>query len=249
MSVTRDYFKKQSRLLQSQYEGSATNHRGDTGTNREHILANWLEKHLPKATTPELGGQIIDSKEQITDQIDIVLYNDNVPRFGGNPKSYYFTEGVIAAIQVKSKITSSELSSAIDNLDSVKKCKLRPSSGFTFGQPSENILTGIFAFELNTHDFASTQGLVDSLKRRESQGKKPVDFVYINQKAYITYNTGIWHTKNNKGEKTALPLGYIVADASEECIFRMVLTLSTEAKKNIATAVDFQSYFLKDWDS
>jgi len=204
---------------------------------------------LPKATSPEIGGQIVDSNGHITSQVDIVLYNDNAPRFGGNPKSYYFAEGTIAAIQIKSKLTSNTLASAIDNLNTVKVCKLRPSSGLILGQPSENIMTGIFAFELETKDYTSVKSIITSLKKYEAQGKKPVDFVCINQKAYIAYNKGEWvgHPKNGKGEQVPLPSGYIEADASEECIFRMVLTLSSEVKKNIATAVDFQPYFLGGW--
>lgn len=249
MPIATDYFKNQAKLLQSSYEGSGTGHKGDTGTNREDILAKWLEKHLPRSTTPEFGGQIIDSTGQITKQVDIVLYNDSAPRFGGNPKSYFFAEGVIATIQVKSKLTSSELSSAIDNLDTVRRCAIgQPTTrvSFTIGEPSESIMTGIFAFELG---FASIQNLIKSLKRRETQGKKPVDFVCINRKAYIAYNKkGIWRTTDDKGNKSPLPLGYIEADNSQGCVFRMILTLSSEAKKNIATAVDFQPYFIDGWN-
>lgn len=247
MTVARDYFRSQSGVLKSQYEASLTSHAGDTGTNREEVLASWLQKHLPRATSPETGGQIIDSDGHVTPQIDIVIYNDNAPRFGGNPKSYYFAEGVISAIQVKSKLTSAQLTSAVNNLDAVKTCTIRPSSGLILGTPSEEILTGIFAFELDSGDFPSNQSLIDSLKRRESRGKKPVDFVCVNQKIYIPHNKGEWHSNNAQGERTLLPSGYIEGDASEECIFRMVLTLSSEAKKNIASAVDFQPYFIGNW--
>lgn len=255
MSLATDYFKNQAKLLQSSYEGSGTSHKGDTGTNREDILAEWLKKHLPRSTTPEFGGQIIDSTGRITKQVDIVLYNDSAPRFGGNPKSYFFAEGTIVAIQVKSKLTSSELSSAIDNLDTVKQCAIRQPStrfSFTIGEPSENIMTGIFAFELG---FASIKNLIKSLKKHEAQGKKPVDFICINQKVYIAYNKdirgsgkGIWHATDDDGNRSPMPLGYIEADTSQECIFRLVLTLSSEAKKNIATAVDFQPYFIDGWN-
>lgn len=204
-------------------------------------------QHLPKATSPEIGGQIIDSNGHISGQIDLVLYNDNAPRFGGNPKSYYFAEGVIAAVQVKSKLTSGELSSALKNLETVKICKLRPSMGLILGQLSDNILTGIFAFELDSKDFASTQSVVDALKRHETKGGKPVNFVCINKKTYIAYNKGEWHSKDGQGEKSPLPEGYVEVDGSEESIFRMILSLSSEAKRNIATAVDFQPYFIDGW--
>lgn len=245
MTTARNYFRSQAKLLHSQYESSTTSHKGDTGANREEILTRWLEQHLPNATSPKIGGQIIDSTGHITGQVDVVLYNDNAPKFGGNPKSYYFAEGIIAAIQVKSKLTSNALTLAVNNLETVRVCRLQKSFAFIVGRPSENIMTGIFAFELDTKDFASIHSVVESLKRREAQGKKPVDFVCINQKGYIAYNKGEWHT--NDSGKTPLPNGYIEADLSEECIFRMVLALSSEAKKNIATAIDFQPYFIDGW--
>lgn len=250
-TIARHYFIGQSKVLESLYKASRTVHPADTGTNRENISAEWLVQHLPKSVFPEVGGNIIDSTGHVTKQIDIVLYNDSAPRFGSNLKSYFYAEGVVAAIEVKSKLAASELISAINNLETVKQCKIKQLTSFTLGTPSESILTGIFAFELG---FASIQNLIKSLKRQEHQGKKPVDFVCINQKSYIAYNRevkdsrkGIWYNDNN-GKKNPLPLGYIEVDTSQECVFRMVLTLSTEVKKNIATAIDFQSYFIKEWN-
>lgn len=248
MSIATDYFKNQAGVLNSQYQASMQHHQGDTGSNREEIFAKWLIQHLPRSTSPEIGGQIIDSTGHVSGQIDTVIYNDNAPRFGGNPKSYYFAEGVIAALQVKSKLTSSQLTLAIHNLETVKNCKFRVGSGMFMGKPATSILTGIFAFELDTDDFSSIQSVIAALKRKEAGGKKTVDFICINQTSFVVYNNGTWQAKDANGDMTVLPSGYVEIDNSEAGIFRMVLTLSSEAKRNIATAVDFQPYFLQDWD-
>lgn len=248
MSIATDYFKGQAGILDSKYKSSAIpGDSSDTGSNREQIFSQWLMEHLPNSVTPELGGHIIDSKKHVTGQVDVVLYNDNAPRFGGHPKSYFFAEGVIGAIQVKSKLTSSMLSSAVENLDSVKMCQLMPSAGLSLGKPSDSILTGIFAFELDNGDFSSIQSVADVLKKKEAKGHKPVDFVCINKVGYIVYNRGEWTSSDEKGTKTPLPTGYIAVDGTEECIFRMILALSSEAKKTIATATDFQPYFIEGW--
>lgn len=249
MSIATDYFKKQATVLDGQYHASSMqeNNRSDTGTNREDILARWLVQHLPKATSPEIGGQVIDHTGHYSNQIDIVVYNDDIPRFGGNPKQYYFAEGVIGAIQVKSKLTSGTLSDALKNLGTAKDCKLRPVSGIRFGKPSEKILTGIFAFELDTEDFSSNQSIVKALKKHENNGGRPVNFLCINKTVYIAFNGGEWHSKGTQGAHSPMPLGYVEIDNSEACIFRMVLALSSEAKKNIATSVDFQPYFIDGW--
>lgn len=247
MSIATDYFRGQAEVLDSKYKSSAIpGDSSDTGSNREKIFSQWLMEHLPNSVTPELGGHIIDSKKHTTGQVDVVLYNDDAPRFGGHPKSYFFAEGVISAIQVKSRLTSSMLSSAVNNLDTVKACQLMPSGGITFGSPSDSIHTGIFAFELSNDDFSSIQSVADVLKKKEKEGHKPIDFVCINKVGYIVYNRGEW-TSNENGAKTPLPTGYIAVDGTVECIFRMVLALSSEAKKTIATATDFQPYFLEGW--
>ncbi len=250
MSIATDYFNRQAIVLDGKYHASGMqdNNSGDTGSNREDILANWLTQHLPRAISPEIGGQIIDHSGHYSGQVDIVLYNNDVPRFGGNPKQYYFAEGVIAAIQIKSKLTSATLTHALKNLETVKVCKLRPASGLTIGTPTENILTGLFAFEIDPTEFTSIQTVIKALNKHESEGGKPVNFICINKKTYIAYNKGEWQTSNEKGEKALMSTGYVEVDNSEACIFRMVLTLSSESKKNIATSVDFQPYFLDGWD-
>lgn len=249
MSIATDYFKKQAEVLNGKYHASAmtANNKGDKGSNREDILAVWLGQHLPRATSPEIGGQIIDHTGHYTDQVDVVVYNDDISRFGGNPKQYYFAEGVVSGIQVKSKLTSQSLKDALKNLDGVKKCVLRPSLGMTIGTPSESIFCGIFAYELDGTEFSSVQSIINSLNRHMKNGEKPIDFLCINKKTYIVYNNGEWQTSNEKGEKSPMSTGYVEADNSEGSIFRMVLAISSESKKSIATSVDFQPYFLEGW--
>lgn len=245
MSVASDYFKGQANILDSKFRSSSMKgNSSDTGFNREVIVREWLKEHLPKSVTPELGGQIIDENGNLSSQIDVVLYNDAVPRFGGNPKSYYFAEGTVAAIQVKSVLTSGELVSAINNLDSVKKCKVKQMGGISFGNPPTEIMTGIFAFET---DYTSSQGIIKALTKQVEISKQPVNFICVNKKYYVVYNKGEWFVQDEKGVKSPFPSGYVEVDHNEECIFRMVLALSSEAKRNIGLVIDFQPYFIKGW--
>ncbi len=244
--VVEDYFKWQAAKLEQEYYGSKIeDHHPDTGSNREIIVREWLTQHLPRTVTPEIGGKILDETGFISEQIDLVIYNNGLPRFGANEKSYYFAEGVITAIQVKSKLTRSTLTSAIKNLATVKNCKVQ-QAGMSIGTPRACILTGIFAFEKEDKDFSSLQSIIDALKRHEKKGLPVVNFIYINRRAYIVYNEGAWEHISDDGKRTMHPEGYLLLNNSENCLWRMVLSISNEAVKDIALGYDFQKYFQED---
>lgn len=241
MSVVKDYFKWQASVLEAAYEGSiVAEHNGDTGTNREAIVRNWLAQHLPKSVTPELGGKIIDESGYIGKQVDIVVYNNALPRFGANEKSHYFAEGVVAAIQVKSKLTSHELTDSVKNLDSVKKCKLQKARRIGTGNSKNSIPTGIFAFETN---YSSTKHIIKALDNRGAKGYSLIDFIYVNKKCFIVYNKGNWRITEDDGTRKIPPSGYLIANEDEDCLWRLMLELSSKAAFDVQFLYDFQGYF------
>lgn len=247
MSITKDYFKWQASVLDADYKGSIIEkHHGDTGENRETIVRKWLIKHLPNTALVEIGGKVIDINEKSSKQIDIIIYDNRLPRFGAYRKSYYFAEGVISAIQIKSKIDSSSLSEAIENLASTKICKVdgaRINSGISYGNMRSKIPTGIFAFE---NGYASAKNLLQSLIDYEKKGLSEVNFIFVNKVCYIVYNDGSWHSIDDKtGAKTPLSKGYHIVSEGEDCIWRVVSDLTNEINTVITANYDFQKYFMK----
>jgi len=243
MNVVEDYFINQANVLDAAYKASVVNnHPGDTGTNREDILQNWLAKHIPRTSIPEIGGEIIDSTGYSSKQIDLVVYNNTYPQFGANKKSYFFTEGVVYAIQVKSILTSGQLEDAVKNLASVKTCQRKFGGGIFIGETTSTIPTGIFAYDT---DYKSSINLVEALVRLESDGLPVVDFVCINKKAFIMYNAGnkIGIDKNGN-EIGKLDPGYIVVENSDISIWNMLLAITNEGRKIIYAGVDFDKYIL-----
>lgn len=94
MSVIRDYFLAQENQLESEFHASVVaGHNGNTGENREEIARRWLEKHIPRKVTAEIGGKIIDATGNVSDQVDLVIYDGSVPRFGSYPRTYFFCRG------------------------------------------------------------------------------------------------------------------------------------------------------------
>jgi hypothetical protein len=243
MSIIRDYFLQQANSLDAEYKGSLVpGHHGDTGANREDIVKKWLTAHIPRNVSAEIGGKILDSTGYLSEQIDLAIYDSAMPHFGIYPKSYFFAEGVNTVIQIKSILTSSELKSAVENLQSVKKCKRNFGGSIFIGDPNPQITTGIFAFDT---DYSSSQAIVDALKRLETEGLTPVDFIFVNKKAYIAYNPGTWAALDEQGKEAAkLPSGYLIIDNGKDCIWRLVITIASESRKIIASTPDFQKYFL-----
>jgi len=243
MDVLKKYFKKQAKTLDSDFKASdVDNQTGDTGENREVILKEWLEGHLPSSVSPRRGGKILDVNGKISKQVDIVNYVNSVAQFGVYPKSYFYAEGVSSAIQVKSTLGSSDLKEAFDNLNSVKECDREPGYGLRFTHLEPKIPTHIFAFSTR---YKSAENIKKAMERLLKQDYSPVDFVCVNRKCFIVYNRGTWTTKDRKGNNKKLPEGYLVVDKSPECIWRMVIELSNEATQSSSAKIDLQKYFYK----
>ena len=239
--ITTEYFKKQADRLHSDYLGSVVeNHAGDTGTNRDKLLKEWLKLHIPKTITPEMGGQIIDGSGMKTKQVDLILYSSELPRFGAFEKSYYFAEGVSSAIQVKSKLGSSELKDAIDNLITVKKCVV-DTPALTFGEMRTDIPSGIFAFESG---FSTVDNLVTALNKHFSTTQINIDFICINKFCYVVYNRGEWSNQDKSGNQTMIEKGYFIVAREYDSLWRFVLDLSRFATSKIGANYNFQKYFM-----
>lgn len=245
MSVAKDYFIWQASRIEADYKGSLLkDHHGDTGENRETIICKWLSNHLPKNVSVEIGGKAIDIDENISKQLDIIIYDNRLPRFGSYQKSYYFAEGITTAIEVKSKLTSSSLKKALLNLGSALVCNVNGAKegSIHMGVIRERIPTGIFAFE---NGYASAENLLQALKEYEDKKLPTVDFVCINKTCYIAYNRGTWGNVEENGHSTPLPNGYTIVTIGEDCIWRLVSGLSDEANAVMVTDYDFQKYFMK----
>jgi hypothetical protein len=98
-------------------------HPGELGEEREAIIRSFLKAYLPKRFEISTGF-VFDCEGNVSNQIDIVIADSLVcpliETVGG--KRYYPCESVVAVGQVKSSVTSNtELRSALDNLESVKR--------------------------------------------------------------------------------------------------------------------------------
>jgi hypothetical protein len=101
-------------------------HRGDRGTaGAEEPFRDFLNEYLPRDLN--VGqGEIIDTAENRSGQTDVVIAAADHPfLFTPDSPGLFLIEGIVAAGEVKSVLTSGELNSALEN--AVRFKRLRPA--------------------------------------------------------------------------------------------------------------------------
>lgn len=96
-------------------------HQGEKGRNNELVLAEFLEKHLPKRYTVSTGKVVAVGGQEST-QVDLIVHDRlNTPAFHiAKAWSLVPVETVCAVISVKTTLTRSELKDAIQSIQSVR---------------------------------------------------------------------------------------------------------------------------------
>ncbi|WP_330110323.1 DUF6602 domain-containing protein [Methylophaga thalassica] len=116
-----DYFKNISRRLNSDSEeirSFFSSHRPSAGSNREGLIVDFLNDHLPKKY--EIShGLIFSSEGEFSNQADIVIADkhNNVPLFSDRNEPIWLVEAIFSLIEVKTTLSPSVLD------DCISKCK------------------------------------------------------------------------------------------------------------------------------
>lgn len=114
-------------------------HNGEDGRYKEILLMNYLKKVLP--STVSVGTGFVRGKEDITNQVDVIIYNHNIPTlFSEGDFVIVLPESVVGIIEVKTKLNITNLLSAIE---------ISHKNGEIINQ---SIFNGIFCYE-NDIDF------------------------------------------------------------------------------------------------
>lgn len=121
----------------------ADNHWGEDGRYKEIILMNFLREILPNNVGVGTGF-VRSQDEQLTTQIDIIIYKKNDPRlFSEGDFVILMPESVLGIIEVKSTASSASLSSKRNNkLSTIEKCH---RNGLIIG--NNQIFNGIFSYD------------------------------------------------------------------------------------------------------
>jgi hypothetical protein len=114
-----DWFDGLEAVLHSEAQLSGLLAHGSTiGQAREFVVTRLLKTILPSSV--HIGsGKVIDGNGSYSKQVDIIIYDPRFPLMRVDGGGLYFVEGVLAAMEVKSTITSDELKVSLENCKSV----------------------------------------------------------------------------------------------------------------------------------
>lgn len=153
------------RLQQSMISNDAfsdvLNHPGDKGNNTEANWIDWLRQYLPKRYCVD-KATIIDSHNNVSDQIDVVIYDSQYSYLvlNHNHIKYLPAESVYAVFEIKPNLNKSHLDYAAHKAESVRKlyrtsASIPHAGGVYPPKPLHNILAGILT---NRIDWATNFG-------------------------------------------------------------------------------------------
>jgi hypothetical protein len=193
--------RNQSTKMQADFENSGLfTHMGDRGSFRETIIKDFLRPFLPDCYG--LGsGEVFSVNGAQSAQVDIVVYDAvfSTVLFRSGPQQLFPAESVFGSIEVKSNLTTPELSMACENIASVKRLdrpqadtldllpsvRLELGAGLTGGGDHRNPYLGI-AFG---HSGIAPELVVAELSRRfqEAPADRQLlpDFVFVAKPGYM----------------------------------------------------------------
>ncbi|MEV6865736.1 DUF6602 domain-containing protein [Streptosporangium subroseum] len=182
-------------------------HSGLRGDQTEAAAREFINRHLPNSSSVGTG-EAIDSMGGISRQTDIIITNSWHPfRYNMHEPGLYVIEGISAAGEVKSCLTTKELKDSLEKGSAFKKLKSIASESVEedSSTPRENFTNApyfLFAFESKV----AVGTLVETLHKAtiyDENGYKiqsPIDAVFILGKgACIDYGDG---SQGFQGEMT-----------------------------------------------
>lgn len=121
VGITKDYFNAVSKLISARGEiAGLTKHGTTTGTNREIIVKEFLEKHIPRRLITTTGGVILGDGSP-SKQIDVLINSDSALQFKECDQLYTCVDSMAAAISIKSTLDKSAIIQALDEFKSIPK--------------------------------------------------------------------------------------------------------------------------------
>lgn len=147
MNKIKNYFRKISEVLETNSKLSSNlSHRGLIGQNRELFIQDFITKSFPKKFV--IGtGEIVDTSDNLSNQADIVIYDESMPSFDYGSSKHFLSGGVLAHIEVKSNLTSTELKKALEVTKSVKALNRDIDASMYFDNLPKKISSFIFAYD------------------------------------------------------------------------------------------------------
>jgi len=196
MGIINDHLKRNKEALEKYSEiADLFKNKTNIGTAREELISNFLSKNLPEFIK-FYSGEIFNHEKKRSGQIDIVVHPITSPKFNIMGSINLFpAETVLAAIEVKSDLTTGKKSALSDALNLSKNVKrlnlLNVNNNF-----SDTVPFIIFAYKGPT--IATLKKQIEKFVTQESihYGVVPDLIVVLNKGYYLTRQNS-WETANS----------------------------------------------------
>lgn len=121
LSLKSLFFSLQDEMIAKANFSPTLNHPTDKGDNTEDNWVTWFNDYLPRRYKAA-KATVIDSKGTVSDQIDVVLYDDQYSYLAFNSKNIHYipAESVYAVFEVKQNLTKVNMEYAGKKAKSVR---------------------------------------------------------------------------------------------------------------------------------
>lgn len=179
-------------------------HYGTSGQEAEDILIKFLNDHLPRRFAAS-SGFVIDAENTLSKQCDVLVYDaENSPIYRAGDRGLILpSDSIASVIEVKSKLTKSQLKDSVEKIASVKRLKRTPvSSGdqpVTFSELIVNSSYGVvFAYDADS----SMNAIAENLKEfnQDVPRSRWIDAIIVLGKGTITYCVQFPGEANMRGQ-------------------------------------------------
>lgn len=119
------YFQHTEEVLRKEYQRSKhVEHSPSKGTVREHFVRKFLSNIYPEKYIFS-NGEIVDSAEYTSREVDIAIYDEDLPLLEHGMYQQLLAEGVLCHIEVKSQLNRSEFDNILLKARDVKNvCRI-----------------------------------------------------------------------------------------------------------------------------
>ena len=182
-------------LLKISEAAKIAKHSVNLGTAREGFITNFLQQNLPEYIRYH-SGEIFDKKDIRSGQIDIILHPITSPKLSlYNTINVFPSETVLAAIEVKSNLTTGKKSALSKALKSCKKLKhleiSRKQENSKVIIDRQRIPYILFAYSGTTCDTLKKH-LKDYCKKQNDNYRILPDLIIVLDQGYYFLKTNAW---------------------------------------------------------
>jgi len=187
-------------LLQTGAAVNIAKHTVNLGTAREGLISNFIKQNLPEYISYHTG-EVFDSKDNRSGQIDIILHPITAPKINlHNTINIFPAETVLAALEVKSTLTTGIKSGAL--ADALRSCEKLKQLEFA-GHPRERtsfVDTDKIPFIVFAYKGPTLETLTKRLAESEITPRSLPDLIVVLDRGYCLAKTNSWQFAGGKAD-------------------------------------------------